>query len=792
MSNRLSDLRLALRNLWRRPGFSLAVIGILAVGLGASTTVFSLFHDVLLQPLPYPEAGELVYVGWQEGEEDAVTGTSPPDFLDLQAASESFESLAALAGESFAVAGEEGAERLSAAFVTPGFFRVFGIPLVAGRTPTAEEERLLVISEDLAERRFGGARAALGRKLDLDGEPWTVAGVAPGGLDVPEGAQLWLPGPLPPVQRGARFLQVVGRLAEGVSLEQARSEVAAISEGLAREYPDTNRDTGAFVVGLHQNLTREVRPALVALLVAVGCVLLLVTANAAALLLARAVSRSRELGVRAALGASRLRLVRQIVVESLLLSLLGALGGLLLAVWGGRGLVSLFPLDLPLVEDFGLSPASLWVHFGLAVVVGVLCGLVPGLHAVRRGTMGTVSLGAGRRVGGRSTARLQGLILVPQIAATLVLLIGAGLMLTSLVKLLRVDPGFETADRLVARVILPQNAYPERGQQAAFFRELLRELESRPGIVSVAGVTNLPLSGTNMLFPIEPVDGVQVDGEPTMANYRAATPGYFRILGTEVRGREIEDRDVSDATPVAVVNETLAKQLFPGLDPIGRSLVIGYGDRSERRVVGVVGNLRHFGLAEDPKPEVYVPFAQHPWPFLNLVLEARGDVAMLAPSVRGTVASLDRRLPVEQLRPMSELVGTQTARPRFYTVLLGAFGIVALFVAAVGIYGLTAYGVRLRRAEIGVRMALGATRREIFTHFLRRPLRLALIGTAVGVGAAMLLARGLASLLYDLSPLDPWFYLGAAAVLMATTVLAGGLPARQAAHVDPVRSLQAD
>ena len=786
MTGLASDLHLAVRSLRRRPGFTAAVVVVLALGLGAATAVFALVYDVLLRPLPYPHPDELVAVDWvSEGETGTAGRVSAADVDDLRQAARTFAHLAVVSDETFVLSGGERPERVAGARVDDELFPLLDLPPLAGRLPRPGDAKAAVVAESLAERRFGGRLAALDRDLRIDGEAWRIAAVVPDLLEVPPKAEVWLPmEPLPDdLGRGARYLLAFGRLAPGVSVAQANQEVEALSLRLASRFPETNRGTRAALVPLADEITAPVRPALRLLLAAVVLLLLVVVANSAAMVLARVASRAPELGVRLALGTSRARLLRAVAAESAVLALAGALAGLLVAAWSGRMLVSLFPLDLPRVEGFHLAPLPLAVHFAAALLAGLVLGLVPGLHAALRSVADSLPSGGGRRAGDRRTGRLMGWILVPQVAVTLVLLVGAALLVGSLAALLRVDPGFRTGGRLSARLMLPSYAYPDEERRAAFFAELLERLRAAPGVAAAGAVTNLPLSGSNMLFPVRPaVTGDEA--QQVMTNYRAATPGYFQTLAIPVRGRAFTPADRAGSTPVALVNETLARQLWGG-DAVGRKLVIAFGEPVERSVVGVVADIRHFGLAEVPRPEVYVPHAQAPWPFLTVVLEARdSSPRSLAPALRAEVAALDPDLPLDHVETLRAMVASTTARPRFYGTLAASFGLLALLVAAVGIYGLTAFAVRLRSAEIGVRMTLGATRGEIFRLFLRRPLRLALAGVALGTAGAVLFARALAGLLFRLSPSDPWIYAAAALVLVLTAALAGGLPARQAARLD--------
>lgn len=792
------DFRLAWRGSLRRPSFTLGVVLAVALGVGAVSAVFSVVWVAVLRPLPYPSPEDLVVLTMENPETGFPGGrVSLADFLDLEERGRTFRHLAAVSDEAFVLTGVDRPERIPGARVTSGFFGVVGLAPERGGIDTTAWDRpgvhLAVVSHRLWQRRFGGGEL-LGRSLTLDDETYTVVAVMPPQLDLPRDAEIWLPldRSVGADIRSGRFLQAVGRLGPAVSLARANAEVAALVAQLAEEYPDTNEGYTAVLTPLHERLVGDVRPALMVLLAAVAFVLFIVCADVAGLLLARGAHRMSEFRMQVALGGTRSRLIRQLLVESCLLALSGGVVGLFVGVAGSRLMVSLYPQDLYGGDAVGFDPVV--IGFGLAVslAAGLLFGLAPVFQMSRTRLGGTPQKGSLGASSNPATRRTQASVLVLQLAVTLVLLVGAALMIHSLIRLTAVDPGFRTRGILTARIALPGSRYPEPSLRAAFFRDLLERLENAPGVGSAAAVTNLPLSGSNMLFGASLEDSVgEGPRENLRANYRAASPGYFSTLGITVKqGRRFTAADDPGASPVVIVNETFVERYLAGSAPLGRRIRITFGDGAPRRIVGVVEDVRHFDLGRAPEPEMYVPYLQQPWPFMTLTLRTAGKPEDLVPTLRAQVAALDPDQPVDRIQTLREVVSDSVAQPRFFSALLGVFAGLALLTAAVGIYGLNAYWVSLRLPEVAVRMALGAAPADIRRFFVRQPLELALVGACLGTVVALGLVGSLTGMLYGVEATDPWTFLVMVPVLVGIAGLAAYLPARRASRVDPMSLLR--
>jgi len=794
------EARSAVRFLLRSPGLSLTVVLSLALGVGVLMAVLNVVDAVLLRPLPYPNPDRIVEVTMSRVEESGGAGegrVSYPDYRDWLEHGRSFSALAAISEESIVLSGTGAAERIEGARVTSGFFEVLGSKPVLGAVPVEDWQesgsRLAVLSHRFWESRFGRNPAILGKPLRLNDQLYTMVGVMPPGLDVPRETEVWLPldASDPEVGadvRSARYLQAFGRLRDGVDLGAADRDLRVLSLRLAETHPE-NEGYVAALTPLREKLVGDLRPGLLFLSAAVGLVLLIVCINVAGVLVAHGISRAGDMWVRMALGASRGRLARLLLAENLVLALVGGGAGLLASIAASRILVKLHPQELDLAGTMAPRGALVIAGLGIALISGLLVSL-PAVLQVARKELGEAS-GKGVVGPGRFSVRTQAVLLVLQIGVTLALLNAAGLMLHSVARLLSVDPGFRAEGLLTARVSLPSYRYPEPFQRAAFFRELLQRLERLPNVESAAAVTNLPLSGTDMLFGFAPVNGAirqasAGGGKPLQAHYRAVSPGYFRTLGVPlVTGRFLEAGDEAGAPPVVVVNEAFARRFLPEGSPLGQRIRVMFGDGDPLRIVGVVRDLRHSALDEEPEPEMYVPYTQQPWAFMTLVVRTGGDPRHAAALLRSEVAGLDADQPVDRIETMEDLVAGSVARPRFYGILLGAFALLGLATAVVGVYGLTSHWVNLRLREVGIHMALGASRGSIQRLFLRRPLALALPGLALGGALAYALSRILSGLLYGVSPHDPATLFSVAVVLLLSVVLAAWLPARRASGVDP-------
>jgi putative ABC transport system permease protein len=806
MPGLLGDLRHAARRLRRSPGFTATVLLTMALGVGATTAMFSAVHGVLLKPLPYPEPDGLVMI---RGTSKAAPGRpgviSYPDYLDWVRQAATFESMAALYGFDLALTGPAGPERLSGARVTASFFKVLRVRPARGRLFTEEVDRpggeRVAVLGDALWRRLGADPALVGRTLALDGEPYTVIGVLPAGFRPPREvrrAEVFEPlslehGSLE--ERGNRFLAAIGRLRPGATAAEARADLARIALGLERDHPDEDAGAGAMVESLHADTVGDVQRPLLVLMGAVAFLLLIACTNTANLVLPRALARRREVAVRAALGAGRSRLARELLVESLLLGLVGGAAGIALAHFGLEALISLAPKDAPRLEDVALDGGVLGFSLALSLLTGVAFGLAPALSA------SVADLRTALHESGRSPAlaRRRGarLLVVGEIALSLVLLAGAGLLLESFRRAVSVAPGFDPAGVLTLSTSLPPARYPRPDQRAAFYAELVARLQARPGVVSAAAITSLPVGGGSTISTRFDVEGrpAPAPGQRPRADFNAVTSGYFRTMRIPQRkGRVFTDTDRRGSPAVAVVSEALAAEVFPGEDPLGQRLRLGVateaGDPVTFEIVGIVGDVRPFGWVGPVRPQVYVPHAQQSWPFMSLVVRTAGDPFPLVGVLRGELAALDPQQSAPNVRPLSALGSDALAPNRFVLALLGAFALLGLALATVGVYGVVSGSVDARAGEIGLRLAVGADSRDVRGMVMGQAARLAAAGVALGLIAAFALTRVMQTLLFGVSATDLRTFGAVAAVLPAATLLASYLPARRASRIDPARVLR--
>ena len=804
------DIRFGFRTLVRSPATSAVALLTLALGIGANTAIFSVVNGVLLEPLPFPDPGELVVVTESNpGRGFPRFSVSPPNFDDWRRQNQVFESLAAASNGQFSLTGGERPEAVPGALVTPELFRVSGVEPMLGRGFLPEEglpggPKVVVLAHGLWQRRFGSDPGILTRQIQIDGESHTVVGVMPPGFSLPSKRELWLPLPwdFPLDMRGAHFLIVFGRLKDGVSLEKARTEMVALAARLERQYPETNTGWTVVLRRLQDAMVENVRPALLLLLAAVSFVLLIACANVANLLLARLAAREREIAVRTALGAGRVRLIRQMVTESLVLFLVGGALGLLVAAWATRGLVALYGEDLPRGMEVGLDGRVLLFTLLLSLVTGLLFGLAPALSATSGGLFGALKEG-GRAVAGGARGRLvRHLLVLAEVAVALVLLVGAGLLLQSFARLRGVDPGFRPEGVLTAGIPLPEKKYVDAERQIVFTRELLDRLQAIPGVESAGTAYPLPLDGDGFSLAFS-VQGrpEPPNGQEPSANIRLVTPDFFKILGVRLlQGRVFTPHDDQKSLPVIVINKTMASRIWPGENPIGKRITFGGTDGPDvewMEVVGVVADIRHQTLDQEGGSECYWPQLQRPVSGqISIVLRSAGDPAQLAGALREAVQSIDRDLPVERVRTMETVVAESLAGSRFQTVLLGIFAAVALLLAAIGVYGVISYSVAQRTHEIGIRMALGARRPEVLGLVIRQGMALVLAGVGVGLALAGLLvwwlSERIAAFLYEGRALDPLTFVAVPLVLLTVALLANWLPARRATQVEPVVALRSE
>jgi putative ABC transport system permease protein len=808
----VQDLRLALRALSRRPLYAVVTVLTLALGIGANAAMFGAVQAVLLRPLPFPEPERLVSVftsstqgGRRHGE------SSVPDFVDWRTDSRAFRGLAAVNSGAYALTGQGAAEQVPGADVSGDFFALMGVAPLLGRTLSTADDTyggpaVVVLGHGLWTRRFGADPGIVGRRVMLEGAPREVVGVMPKGFEYPLSSELWAPMRFSPeqlaTQRGAHYLDVVGRLAPSVTLEEARAEMAGIGARLAQAFPRTNWAAGVVVEPLRDALVGNVRVALLVLMGAVGLVLVIVCVNVAGLALAQSLGRSRDLAIRRALGAGRARLILGVLVECALLGLAGGAGGLMLASAAtGAMAASASRLDIPLLDQARVDGAVVAFTALLSVAAAVLFGALPAWQAG-----GGRDLASGMRVGGPQVAggrrRARGLLIVTQTALAVMLLVGAGLLARSFAYLRSVDLGFAPANVQSFSVSLPEARYQAPAQRARFVEDLLGRVRQRPGVESAAAVFGLPLSRFGFVITTRDLDGRHLEDreqDRLPLHIRVATPDYFRTMGMRiVKGRAFDERDRAGSPQVVILSESAAQLLWPGADPLGHHVVVGTHlgqdeSRTGGEVVGIVPDVRDRGPSRPTGPTLYAVHAQAPVDFFSVVVRTReADPAPLVGLLRADLAALDPEVPMFRVRTMEQLAADAVAQPRLYMVLLAVFAGTAVLLAALGLYGVLAQAVGQRTREIGIRMAVGAARREVVLLVMSQGGRLGLVGIAVGLAGAALVSRALSGLLFGVSPIDAPTYAAVGLALLAITLFASWLPARRASRVDPVRALRAD
>jgi putative ABC transport system permease protein len=816
----MNDLRYALRQLWKEPRFTIVAVLALAIGIGANTAIFSVVNAVLLKPLPFPHPEQLVAWGSLENRPDAGDGfdsVSYPDFFDFRAQNKSFSKLAVHRMESLALVGEGPAQSLSAEKVSGDFFDVLDVRPALGRTFTREEEKAgggpgglsVMLSHGFWQSHFRGDRAILGKSIILDGRPFTVIGVMPPDFSFPidrDPADIFVTialdastpgGDKPPTeQRGYHLMQGVGRLKPGVTAAQAGAELRTIAAALARQYPDSNTKFSAGAAPLREDLVGDVARGLYVLFGAVGCVLLIASANVANLLLARATVRQKEIALRSALGASRGRIVRQLLTESVLLAAIGGACGLLLAIWGTGFLISLVPENIPRAQQIHLDGAVLAFTFLASLGTGVLFGLAPALQSSRLDLRG--ALNESSRGSSSGHHRLRNALVVLEVALALLLLTGAGLLLQSFARLSHVNPGVQPERLFTAAIALPEVAYPKPERMAIFQDQLLTRIRALPGVRSASSVFPLPLSGSNVTTSFDREEHPKPEGQRDTSPLRIVGSNYFQTMGVSlVRGRLFNESDRFQGKPVIIINERFAEKFFPNENPIGKRIQPGISltdeDGPMREIVGVVTNVKHQSLRLDFTPEMYVPGTQFPIGLMSLVVRAQTSrPAALTGAIRNALAQIDPGVPLTRVKMFDEYLAQSLARPRFNALLLSIFAGVALLLTAIGIYGVMAYSVAQRRQEIGIRMALGAQRGDVLRLVVGGGMKLTAAGVLIGVTAAYALTRFLGNLLYGVPAFDGLTFGAVALLLGAIALLACWLPAHRAAGVNPVTALHTE
>ncbi|MPZ17776.1 MAG: FtsX-like permease family protein [Luteitalea sp.] len=819
----VQDVRYVIRTLRKSPGFTTAVVLTLALGIGMTTAIFTMIHGVLLRSLPFKEPDRLVLLYTvMEGEGEYERLLSPPNFMSLQAEPRrSFAEIAAVRHTSPTLVGVGEAQRLEGAGVSAGFFEALRVRPFLGRTFRPEESepgevRAVVLGHALWQQQFGGDRDIIGRAITLDRKPHTVVGVMPPRFDFPSECALWVPleygGEFSATTTAHRYLHsvvpVLARLRPGVSLEAARAELRLLGRRLEERFPETNRGTSFTTRPLHEEIVEDVRTPLLLLFGAVGLVLVIACANVASLLLARAAGRRDEIAVRAALGAQRGRIVRQLVTESLVLGLGGGLLGLGLAFWATDRLVTMWPEELPGLDAIRVDGTVLAFTFGIAIGASLLAGVVPAFRASAGGRSATLQSGGRSGLGSQRGQRTRSVLVVGQLALAVVLLVGAGLLLESFARLTTVDTGFRTERILSFQIGLPDTGYGSLGQVRAFYNQFLERVRQQPGVRSAATISRLPIEQgpDNSGFRAEgrTLRGVRGQRAPSpgeeqlFIDLRIVSPAFFETMGVPLlRGRGIREQDAAGSLPTVVINHAAAKRFFAGEDPLGRRLRDFWDDQIAEvadafTIVGVVGDMRSRRLDRAPAPEVYFAHAQVPLSSMWVTVRAAGDPLTLTGPIRRELKALDPSLPVPEFRTFEQVIADSVSRPRFVATLVTLFSAVALTLAAVGIFGLLSFAVAQRTHEIGIRIALGASPRTLVETVVREALVLVVIGLALGIGGALALTRVLEAQLYGVSATDPVTFTIVALVLGGIALIASLIPAWRAATVDPLVALRAE
>ncbi len=802
----MKDIGYSIRVLTKSPGFTSIVIITLALGIGANTAIFSLVNAVLLRALPFRDPQRLVSITKPVGPGGGLPGLAGYEYLAWKDKSSSFEDLAAYTDNNFNLIGQGEPERISCAQVSASLFTTLGVQPLRGRTFLAEEDRpgqdqVAIVSERFWERRYGRAESLVGSTLQLDDKNYTIVGIMPDGFRFPGQFEIWLPLALDPIKETQgefiSLVQVSGRLKAGATLQQAQTEVSLISRQAATDVKAALPASTLEVHPLHQELVAGVRLTLLVLWGAVGLVMLLACANVANLMLSRTVSRQREMAVRAAVGARRWQLVRQLLAESLVLGIAGGAIGLLLAVWGTRAIASLVPEGFAsAVHDLNAIGLD-WRIFGftlaLSLLTGVIFGLVPALTGSRPDLLRALRNSGVRHLMSFGLRSMRGWLVVTELALALILLLGAGLLVRSFQQLNAIDLGFDRENVLTARVNLPRSVYRAGSQTSAFYQQLFERIKSLPGVTSSGAINHTPLSG----FGIIAFTGVEGNPPPNQEKDHpigigSVSPDYFQTMKIPLlSGRVYDTRDTADGAKVAIVNQAFARRYFPNADPLGKRVGFGCKDGLCRTIVGVVGDVKQESITDAVTPELYLPFSQMPMNSMTLFLRTNGaNPSDLARALRSEVLAIDKNQPVFDVKTLDQRVGETIAASRSLMFLFSGFALLAMALAVVGIYGIISYAVSQRTREIGIRMALGARAADVLRMVLKSGMMLVLAGVAIGIAGALALTRFLASLLFGVTPTDVLTFVVVSIVLIAAALIACLVPARRATKVDPLEALR--
>jgi putative ABC transport system permease protein len=809
MATLLNEIRHGIRSLLKHPGFTAIAIITLALGIGANTAVFSVVYAVLLRPLPYRDPERLVTI-WEESPQRDMyeMPVSLANLRDWQEQNGTFEQIAAYTFAQLNLTGTGEPARLLTIRSSANLFSLVGGQPAIGRTFLPEEDkeganRVVVLSDGLWRSRFGSDPQVVGRALTLDNQSYTVVGVMRPGFQFPVGfgymgqvqndpIDLYVPiaASSSELRRGSYSFFAIGRLKPGVSMAQARAEMTAIESRLEKQYPGVT-GIGISLVSTYEQTVKNIRPALLVLLGAVGFLLLIACANIANLMLVRTASREKEIAIRTALGASRLRILRLLLGESLLISLAGGFLGLLLALWGTDALIALAPENIPRLNEVGIDVPVFVFTLTVALLTGVIFGLIPALHAARPDLNEALKEGTRGSTGSVAGKRTRNVLVGAEVALSLVLLIGAGLMIKSLLKLQQVSLGFNPDNLLTANLTLSRSKYAEDRQQVAFFQDALQRIQSLPGVQSVAATTALPLTVTvsGSDFRIEGHPEPE-EGQEMIINTSSVSPDYFRTLGVHlIKGREFSDRDRSEAPMAAIINNDFARVYFSNEDPIGKR--ISFDDRqSYFSIVGVTQDVKRFGLDSNTKPEVFLPYLQSPSPSMSFVIRSSVDASALAAAVKSQIQMIDKDLPLDEAKTMNQLLAESNSGRRFNMLLLSVFAAVALLLALVGIYGVMSYTVAQRTHEIGIRVAIGAQASDVFRMVISHGMVVTLIGIVVGLLAAFGVTRLMTTMLFGVEATDPTTFIGIALLVALVAFVACYIPGRRATKVDPLVALR--
>ena len=801
------DLQYGARMLVKSPGFTTVAIITLALGIGANTAIFSVVNTVLLGKLPYKDADKLVIV-WEKGRKTDQNVVNPANFMDWSEQNSVFTSMVAFADQTAVLIGDGEPEQVPSQFATVNLFSVLGVDALLGRTFSEDDgkpgqPRVVILSYGLWQRRFGGDPQIIGGTININQNSTTVIGVMPAGFrwHIKKGsltakvADLWTPFVITNEmrERHGRFLTVVARLRPEVSLEQAKTEMTAIGARLEEQYNDFNANWSVNVVTLRTQFTGELRPALLILLGAVGFVLLIACANVANLLLARAAARQREIAVRTAIGADRWRIIRQLLTESILLSMAGGVAGLLLAWWGTDLLASLSPRELSELQQVQINTPVLAFTLVVSLLTGIVFGLVPAFESTQFNLHESLKEGSKNIGGGTRSNRLRNLFVTVEIALALVLLVGAGLLVRSFAHLQSVDPGFDTRSLLTMRVNLPMRKYDTDQKRIDFFKRGLEGIRALPGVTNAGAINFLPFAGPHAGTLVE------IEGQPKLPPGQGLTTGscvtdlnYFEAMKIPLKlGRLFTEQEAVEMRHVVVVNEAFVRKNLPGEDPLRQRVTIYMKDENvPNQIIGVVGDSKHMGLDVETEPMAYWPHSELSYPFMSLVIRTTGDAAALTESARRVIQNLDSEQPIADVSTMEGLLANSIGRAKFSTLLLTIFAVVALILAAVGIYGVMSYSVTQRTHELGIRMALGAQTGEVLALVLKRGMTLAGVGVAIGVAGAFVLTRIMSTLLYGISATDPLTFVAIPILLATVALVACYVPARRASKVDPIIALR--